>query len=76
LKGIYIIVLFRAKDEEINKQLVNKIKATRKIYVSGTAWDGKPACRFAVSNWMTNVERDLPIVEQVLQDIVSGNEGR
>jgi glutamate/tyrosine decarboxylase-like PLP-dependent enzyme len=75
LKGIYIIVLFRATDEELNKQLVNKIKATRKIYVSGTAWNGKPACRFAVSNWMTNAERDLPIIKRVLQDIVSGNEG-
>jgi glutamate/tyrosine decarboxylase-like PLP-dependent enzyme len=74
LSGIYIIVLFRARNEELNKQLVNKIKATRKIYVSGTAWDGKPACRFAVSNWMTNVERDLPIITQVLQDVAQGRE--
>jgi glutamate/tyrosine decarboxylase-like PLP-dependent enzyme len=72
--GIYIIVLFRAKDEELNKQLVNDIKATRKIYVSGTAWDEKPACRFAVSNWMTNVERDLPIITQVLQDVAQARE--
>lgn len=76
LKGIYIIVLFRAVDEELNKQLVNKIKATRKIYVSGTAWDGKPACRFAVSNWMTDVKRDLPIIKQVLQDVVLGKESK
>jgi glutamate/tyrosine decarboxylase-like PLP-dependent enzyme len=76
LKGIYIIVLFRAVDEELNKQLVNKIKATRKIYVSGTAWDGKPACRFAVSNWMTDAKRDLPIIKQVLQDVVLGKESK
>ncbi|RAR07624.1 pyridoxal-dependent decarboxylase [Stemphylium lycopersici] len=70
LDGIYIIVIFRAKDEALNKQLVTKIKATRKIYVSGTSWEGKPACRFAVSNWQTNVERDLPIIKQVLQGIL------
>jgi glutamate/tyrosine decarboxylase-like PLP-dependent enzyme len=69
LGGTYIIVLFRAKDEELNRQLVNKIKATRKIYVSSTSWNGKPACRFAVSNWMTDVERDLPIIVQVLDDV-------
>jgi glutamate/tyrosine decarboxylase-like PLP-dependent enzyme len=74
LGGIYIIVLFRARNEELNKQLVNKIKATQKIYVSGTAWSGNPACRFAVSNWMTNVERDLPIITQVLQNVARGSD--
>jgi glutamate/tyrosine decarboxylase-like PLP-dependent enzyme len=76
LKGIYIIVLFRATNEELNKQLVNKIKTTRKIYVSGTVWDGKPACRFAVSNWMTDAKRDLPIIQQVLQDMLFDKEGK
>ncbi|KAF1837973.1 pyridoxal-dependent decarboxylase [Decorospora gaudefroyi] len=76
LGGIYIIVLFRAKDDELNKQLVNKIKATRKIYVSGTLWDGRPACRFAISNWMTDVERDLPVIEQVLQDVAQGKDSQ
>ncbi|KAH3971039.1 hypothetical protein HBH70_239920 [Parastagonospora nodorum] len=69
LSTIYIIVLFRAKDGDLNKNLVDKIKATKKIYVSGTAWDGKPACRFAVSNWQTDVTRDLPIIEEVLQSV-------
>jgi glutamate/tyrosine decarboxylase-like PLP-dependent enzyme len=76
VSSIYIIVLFRAKDEALNKELVNRIKATRKIYVSGTAWDGKPACRFAVSNWKTDSERDLPIIKQVLQDILSEEVGK
>lgn len=69
LNGIFIIVLFRAKDEELNKQLVDKIKATRKIYVSGTSWEGRPACRFAISNWMADVGRDLPVIKKVLQDL-------
>ncbi|OAL46028.1 PLP-dependent transferase [Pyrenochaeta sp. DS3sAY3a] len=69
LSRIYIIVLFRARDEQLNARLVGKIKASRKIYVSGTSWDGKPACRFAVSNWQTDVGRDLPVIKQVLQDV-------
>lgn len=66
---IYIIVLFRARKDELNAELVSKIKASRKIYVSGTSWENKPACRFAISNWMVDVERDLPVIKQVLQDI-------
>ena len=69
VNGVYIIVLFRAKDELFNAELVNRIKASRKIYLSGTSWDGKPACRFAVSNWKANAERDLPLIQQVLQDV-------
>ncbi|KAH7378850.1 pyridoxal-dependent decarboxylase [Pyrenochaeta sp. MPI-SDFR-AT-0127] len=70
VSGIYIIVLFRAKDDGLNKQLVNRIKATKKVYVSGTSWDGRPACRFAVSNWMTNASTDMPVIKQVLQDVL------
>ncbi|ORY11983.1 pyridoxal phosphate-dependent transferase [Clohesyomyces aquaticus] len=70
LGNIYIIVLFRAKDEGLNKELTDRIKAIRKIYVSGTAWEGKPACRFAVSNWMADAERDLPVIKQILQRVV------
>lgn len=70
LNSVYIIVLFRAKDEGLNKELTSRIKAGRKIYVSGTAWHGRPACRFAVSNWMTDAKRDLPIIKQVLAEVV------
>ncbi|KAF2685869.1 pyridoxal-dependent decarboxylase [Lentithecium fluviatile CBS 122367] len=70
LDGIFIIVLFRAKDEDINSSLVATIKATRKFYVSGTSWEGRPGCRFAVSNWQTDAKRDLPIIKEVLNEIV------
>lgn len=70
IKYIYIIVLFRAKDDELNRHLVNEIKASKKIYVSGTSWGGRCACRFAISNWMTDVGKDFPIIKQVLQDVV------
>lgn len=63
---IYMIVLFRAKDETINKSLVQRLNGTRKLYVSGTQWDGAAAARFAVSNWQVDVDRDLAIVTEVL----------
>lgn len=69
LRRIYIIVLFRAVDQKLNEQLVAKIKASRRIYVSGTSWAGEPACRFAVSNWMVDVDRDLSVIQQVLTDV-------
>ena len=68
---IYIIVLFRARDDRLNEQLVAKIKESRKIYVSGTSWKGVPACRFAVSNWMVNVDRDSEIIKKVLMDVAN-----
>ena len=69
LSDIYMIVLFRAKDDSLNIELVRRMNATRKLYVSGTQWDGKPAARFAVANWQVDVERDLAIIRQVLCDV-------
>jgi glutamate/tyrosine decarboxylase-like PLP-dependent enzyme len=71
ISNTFIIVLFRAKEEGLNQVLVERIKATRRIYVSGTAWEGKPACRFAVSNWRADVNKDLPVIKQVLEQVVS-----
>jgi glutamate/tyrosine decarboxylase-like PLP-dependent enzyme len=65
----FMIVLFRATDEKLNAELVKKINATSQIYVSGTSWEGKPACRFAVSNWQVDVERDIALVQKVLDQI-------
>ncbi|KAF2144678.1 uncharacterized protein K452DRAFT_306466 [Aplosporella prunicola CBS 121167] len=72
LEDIYIIVLFRANDEQINNDLVRRINTTRKIYVSGTSWDGAPACRFAISNWGVDVQRDLRIIHEVLDLVRQG----
>lgn len=71
LDNIYIIVLFRARNEQLNKELVRRINATSKIYVSGSSWEGSPACRFAVSNWQVDVDRDLKIIREVLQTVFS-----
>ena len=74
LDSIFIIVLFRAKDEHLNKELVVKINASSKIYVSGTSWDGKPACRFAISNWQADEHRDIEIVKEVLESVLQNQD--
>lgn len=65
----FIIVLFRAKDEVKNQQLVQKIKDSRKIYVSGTSWDGKSAARIAISNWRVDVDNDFAAIQEVLESV-------
>ncbi|PSN62621.1 PLP-dependent transferase [Corynespora cassiicola Philippines] len=70
LGNIFIIVLFRAKDDAINEKLVARIKEHNRVYVSGTSWDGKPACRFAVSNYKTDASRDMPIIKEALEAAV------
>lgn len=69
----HIIVLFRARDERLNNELVKRINDTRKMYVSGTKWNGKPACRIAVSTWKVDVKRDLKLIREVLTDVIKSN---
>ncbi|KAF1950320.1 PLP-dependent transferase [Byssothecium circinans] len=75
ISNVYIIVLFGAKDDALNQELVERINATKKIYVSGTAWEGKPACRFAVSNWRADISKDFGIITGVLEGVMKGWEG-
>ncbi|KAL6234710.1 hypothetical protein BDW75DRAFT_211538 [Aspergillus navahoensis] len=72
LDKTYMVVLFSAKDDELNRQLAVKIDETRRIYVSGTSWQNRPACRIAISNWRAQVDRDFFVVKEVL-DGVAGN---
>ncbi|KAJ2898115.1 uncharacterized protein MKZ38_004174 [Zalerion maritima] len=68
----HIIVLFRAKNDDLNRVLVSKINQTGRMYVSGTMWNGQPACRVAVANWKVNVDEDIKVVEEILNTI-AGN---
>ena len=68
--GIFIIVLFKAKDANLNARLVEKLNATCRIYVSGTTWNGEPATRIAVSNWQVDVERDFDLVKNTVEGLV------
>ncbi|KAK3985035.1 pyridoxal phosphate-dependent transferase [Cladorrhinum sp. PSN332] len=69
LESTFIIVLFRAKDEALNEELVDRINSHGCMYVSGTSWGGKKAVRLAISTWRVDVERDAGIVERVLTRI-------
>ena len=75
LDEIFMIVLFRAKNKELNDVLVQKINDTRKIYVSETKWKGEKAARIAVSNWMVNVSRDFDVISSTLNAVAEGNGG-
>ena len=75
LQEIYIIVLFRARDDELNKQLVQQVNNSSKIYVSGTLWNGEPACRLAVANWQVNIENDFATIKEVLTNVISNWQG-
>ncbi|KAG9669578.1 tyrosine decarboxylase, partial [Aureobasidium melanogenum] len=72
--SIFIIVLFRAVNPDLNAALVRKINATRKIYVSGTSWQAEPACRFAISNWKSSIEKDWDAIKEVLDDVAAGTD--
>jgi glutamate/tyrosine decarboxylase-like PLP-dependent enzyme len=74
LGDVFMIVLFRAKEKELNDVLVDKINATRQMYVSGTSWKGEKAVRIAVSNWRVDVERDARVVEGLLNAVAEGRE--
>jgi glutamate/tyrosine decarboxylase-like PLP-dependent enzyme len=69
LDKTYMSVLFSAKNDELNQRLASTINATSRIYVSGTSWQGRSACRIAISNWRVDVERDFAIVTGVLESV-------
>ncbi|KAI9846894.1 MAG: hypothetical protein M1837_003506 [Sclerophora amabilis] len=71
VKNTFIIVLFRAIDREVNFQLVRRINESRRIYVSGTSWEGTAAARIAISNRNVNPERDIEIIQEVLNSVIS-----
>lgn len=70
-QDIYIIVLFKAKDRNLNESLVKRINSTSRIYVSGTMWNGSQASRIAVANWQVDPGRDLTLVQSVIEDVLS-----
>lgn len=71
IERIFMVVMFRAKDHSANETLTQRIKDTRKIYVSGTQWDGRSATRFAVANWRVDVQADLAVIKHVLAEVAS-----
>ncbi|KAL8723837.1 MAG: hypothetical protein Q9181_007151 [Wetmoreana brouardii] len=66
-REIYIIVLFRAKNDVLNSTLVRRLNASSQIYVSGTTWQGRQACRIAAANWQVDPERDSTVIQDVVE---------
>jgi glutamate/tyrosine decarboxylase-like PLP-dependent enzyme len=69
LDQTFMSVLFRANDEALNRNLAQKINESSRMFVSGSSWDGAPACRIAISNWRVDVERDFALVSDVLAKV-------
>jgi hypothetical protein len=70
IESIFMGVLFRAKDRTVNEELVQRLNASGRIYVSGTKWKGEKACRIAISNWRTDVDKDFAEIKRVLDAVV------
>ncbi|KAJ3084825.1 hypothetical protein HDU99_001901 [Rhizoclosmatium hyalinum] len=85
-KDVSNIVLFAAANEQEggtavefqgsagNSKLVEAINSTRKMYVTGTSWNSRPAVRLAVSNWQTGSKEgepdtDFTMVTSILKDL-------
>ncbi|KAF3197046.1 hypothetical protein TWF679_003772 [Orbilia oligospora] len=77
IDDLFMVVLFKAKDDTLNEVLAEQINATRKIWVSGTSWGGSKAVRIAAANWRVNLEEEgfggVAIVRDVLKEVASFN---
>ncbi|KAK6503335.1 hypothetical protein TWF481_008358 [Arthrobotrys musiformis] len=77
IDSMFMVMLFRAKDDALNDVLADKINATRKIWVSGTSWGGSKAVRIAAANWRVNLDEGgfggVAIVRDVLKDIATSD---
>ncbi|KAK6536804.1 hypothetical protein TWF281_001015 [Arthrobotrys megalospora] len=75
IDDMFMVVIFRAKDEVLNDILAEKINATGKIWVSGTLWGGSKAVRIAAANWRVNLEEEgfgsVAIVREALKEVAS-----
>jgi glutamate/tyrosine decarboxylase-like PLP-dependent enzyme len=67
LEQIYMVVLFRARSETLNAQLVSLLNAPKEIRVSGLPWKGQLAARIAVGTWRVEVDRDFRMVVKALE---------
>lgn len=69
LLNTYMVVLFAAQDDEVNQEFAARINDTRKMFVSGTTWQGRPACRIAIANYLAD-EGDFNFVAETLESVV------
>ncbi|KAJ7489546.1 pyridoxal phosphate-dependent transferase [Mycena latifolia] len=67
LDKIYMVVLFRARSDTLNSQLVSLLNASKQIHISGLPWKGRPAARIAVGTWRVDVEKDFELLVRALE---------
>jgi len=61
-------VLFRFASDEQTDDVLARVQASGRIWLSGTTWDGRKAIRVSVSNWQTTDEEiDLAVAEFAAQ---------
>jgi glutamate/tyrosine decarboxylase-like PLP-dependent enzyme len=57
-------VLFRFESDERTDEVLARVQASGRVWMSGTTWDGSKAIRISVSNWQTGDEEiDLAVDE-------------
>jgi len=57
-------VLFRYEDDARTDEVLARVQASGRVWLSGTSWDGRRAIRVSVSNWQTDDEEtDLAVEE-------------
>src|SRR3954467_15104658 len=49
-------VLFRFESDERTDEVLARVQASGRVWLSGTTWDGRKAIRVSVSNWQTGDE--------------------
>ena len=55
-------VLFRFRSDAETQDALRLVQESGEAWMGGTTWDGRPAIRISVSNWLTSdedVERTL-----------------
>ncbi|RPA98520.1 PLP-dependent transferase [Choiromyces venosus 120613-1] len=67
-EDIFMIVLFSARNDGLNDRLKKAINDTGKMYVSETMWEGRPAIRIAVANWLVE-SNEWEVVKEVLSEL-------
>ncbi|KAL2402352.1 hypothetical protein ABEF95_002317 [Exophiala dermatitidis] len=70
LRKTFVVVLFRVRDRNKNKDFVKNVNKTGNIYLTGTVWEGEPAARIAVSNWQVDVEKDTKKIVDTFDQVL------
>ena len=64
-------VLFRFESDERTDEVLARVQESGRIWLSGTAWDGRKAIRVSVSNWQTGDE-EIDLAVRAFADAYAG----